>query len=116
MDLDDESLLPYLGLIAQKPHSDSAIENTVSDYFDVPAHSDQFSGQWLILDERDRTRLGAKNSTLGVNTIVGGKLWDQQSKFRLKLGPLNFSKFAAFLPNGSGWAAPIRHDPVHAAF
>jgi CheY-like chemotaxis protein len=26
------------------------------------------------------------------------------------------TRIAAFLPNGSGWAAPIRHDPVHAAF
>ena len=101
MGLDDESLLPYVGLIAQKPHSAGAVENIVSDYFEVGARVDQFSGQWLVLHERDRTKLGVRNSVLGANTIAGGMIWDQQSKFRLRLGPLKFDKFVAFLPNGS---------------
>jgi len=101
MGLDDESLLPYVGLIAQKPHSAGAVENIVSDYFEVGARVDQFSGQWLVLHERDRTKLGVQNSVLGANTIAGGMIWDQQSKFRLRLGPLKFDKFVAFLPNGS---------------
>ncbi len=33
MDVDDEALLPYSGLIAQKPHSASALENIISDHF-----------------------------------------------------------------------------------
>lgn len=101
MNLEDESLLPYVGLIAQKPHSASSVENVVSDYFEVEAKVSQFFGQWLVLDERDRTKLGTQNSRLGVNTIAGGMIWDQQSKFRLRLGPLKFDKFTAFLPNGS---------------
>jgi hypothetical protein len=26
------------------------------------------------------------------------------------------ARLAAFLPGGAGWAAPMRHDPVHASF
>ncbi|HLA94751.1 MAG TPA: type VI secretion system baseplate subunit TssG [Pyrinomonadaceae bacterium] len=107
MDLEDESLLPYVGLIAQKPHSSNALERAISDYFGVEANLDQFSGQWLELEERDRTKLGSQNSTLGTNTIVGSLVWDQQSKFRLKLGPLKFQKFQAFLPNGTA-SKPLR--------
>lgn len=107
MDLEDESLLPYVGLIAQKPHSAGAIANVVADYFDVGADVEQFSGQWLVLHERDRTKLGSQNNRLGVNTIAGGKVWDQQSKFRLKLGPVDFNKFAAFLPSGTAYK-PLR--------
>ena len=33
MSLEDESLLPYVGPIAQKPHSSNALENILSDYF-----------------------------------------------------------------------------------
>lgn len=119
MSLEDESLLPYLGLIAQKPHSANAIANTVSDYFGIQANVDQFSGQWLTLHEKDRTRLGSRNSSLGLNTIAGSSIWDQQSKFRLKLGPLTFDKYVAFLPNGSaseslrsvlGFMAGVEHD------
>lgn len=101
MAIEDESLLPYVGLIAQKPHSSSAIENIISDYFGVEAKIDQFSGQWLQMQEGDLTKLGKRNSELGVNSIAGSKIWDQQSKFRIKLGPLEFNKFQAFLPKGT---------------
>jgi type VI secretion system protein ImpH len=103
LDLDDETLLPYGGLIVQKPHSASAVKNLVSDYFGVPAEIRQFTGQWLALDAESITTLGAANSTLGVSTIVGTKVWDDQSKFRLKLGPLGFKQFQGFLPNGTAY-------------
>lgn len=103
LDIDDESLLSYGGLIAQKPHSASAIKNLISDYFSVPAEISQFSGQWLTLDEESITTLGRANSSLGVNTVVGTKVWDDQSKFRVRLGALKFSEFQAFLPNGTAY-------------
>jgi type VI secretion system protein ImpH len=102
MHLDDESLLPYAGLIAQKPHSQSAVANILSDYFQTPAKVFQFFGQWLDLNKDDYTRLGVANVTLGITTIVGTRIWDQMSSFRVKLGPLPFNKFQDFLPNGSG--------------
>lgn len=105
MSLADETLLPYGGLIAQKPHSNNALENMLSDYFGVTAKIKQFFGQWLTLDPADLTRLGTRNSTLAVNTIAGAKIWDQQSKFRVCLGPLDFKQFQAFLPNGSAYRA-----------
>lgn len=101
MDLDDESLIPYGGLIAQKPHSASALEQILADYFKIKAKIQQFSGQWLELDEQSVTRLGTANSSLGVNSIVGTKVWDYQSKFRIVLGALSFNEFQAFLPNGT---------------
>jgi type VI secretion system protein ImpH len=103
LDIDDESLLPYGGLITQKPHSASAVKNLISDYFNVPAEINQFSGQWLSLDEESITTLGKANSSLGVNTVVGTKVWDDQSKFRVRLGALKFNEFQAFLPNGTAY-------------
>lgn len=105
MALPDESLLPYAGLIAQKPHSCNALQNVISDYFDITAEARQFFGQWLSLDTADYTKLGQQNSKLGISAIAGTRVWDQQSKFRLRLGPLDFSKFQAFLPNGSAFPA-----------
>lgn len=103
MDLDDESLLPYTGLIAQKPHSSSAIANILSDYFGVKSQIKQFFGQWLDLEEESITRVGKTNYSLGVNTIVGTRIWDYQSKFRIILGALKFTEFQAFLPNGTAY-------------
>ena len=106
MSLADESLLPYIGLIAQKPHSCNALENILSDYFGTKAKIKQFFGQWLALDRADYTRLGEKNSSLGVSAIAGTKIWEQQSKFRVRMGSLTFKQFQDFLPNGSA------HQPL----
>lgn len=107
MDLEDESLLPYSGLIAQKPHSASALGQILSDYFGVPAEIIQFYGQWIDLDEESITYLGAANSQLGRTAIAGTRVWEQQSKFRIRLGPLDFKTFSSFFPNGTAYK-PLR--------
>ena len=101
----DESLLPYAGLITQKPHSVNAVENVLSDYFSTTARVDQFFGQWLKLSEQDTVSLGKRNHVLGRTAIAGSSIWDHQSKFRLRLGPLTLEQFQAFLPNGSAHSA-----------
>lgn len=101
MELEDESLLPYSGLIAQKPHSANALTNILSDYYGIKAKTLQFFGQWLDLEKESYTRLGAANSNLSRTAIIGTRIWEQQSKFRLILGAMSFKKFQAFLPNGS---------------
>lgn len=106
MSLPDESLLPYSGLIAQKPHSANAVENILADYFGTRAKLRQYCGQWLTLEESDYTRLGERNSVLGETAIAGTRVWDQQSKFRVRMGPLDLKQFQAFLPNGSA------HQPL----
>ena len=103
MSLPDEGLLGYGGMIAQRPHSASAIAAIVGDYFGVVAGVEQFSGQWLKLDAGSLSRLGRANSDLGWSTVAGTRVWDCQSKFRLKLGPLSYRQFIDFLPIGSAF-------------
>jgi len=103
----DEALIFYGGLIAQRPHSASAIEAILSDYLGVPVHTNQFSGQWLKLDDDGLSRLGSANSDLGRNTIAGSRVWDNQSKFRLKFGPLTLKEFIRFLPSGPAFKAAV---------
>ena len=99
----DEILLFYGGLFAERPHSASAMEAILGDYFGVTARVEQFSGQWLKLDEESLTRLGAANTELGVTAVAGTQVWDAQSKFQLQFGPLTFAEFANFLPTGSAF-------------
>jgi type VI secretion system protein ImpH len=105
LNLDDESLLPYAGLLAQKPHSVSALEQILSDYYGIKAKIAQFYGQWLELDDESVSKIGVQNFQLGVSTIVGSRIWDTQSKFRVVLGELSFREFQAFLPNGTAYKA-----------
>ncbi|HEY6331911.1 MAG TPA: type VI secretion system baseplate subunit TssG [Blastocatellia bacterium] len=103
MSVPDQVLIFYGGLVAQSPHSAAAVENVLSDYFGVPVQADQFHGQWLRLEEDNLTRLGSANSELGVNTIAGSRVWDNQSKFRLQFGPMNLRDFSRFVPSGDGF-------------
>jgi type VI secretion system protein ImpH len=107
MGVRDESLLPYSGLAAQKPHSASALAAVIGEYFEIPASVAQFTGQWLELEPADRTWLGRANSQLGVSSVAGARIWDRQSKFRVRLGPLAYDRFTAFLPVGTAFN-PVR--------
>ncbi len=101
----DIALLLYSGLIGQRPHSAATFRSILADYFRTPVQIDQFQGQWLEIDEESLTCLGKANCGLGVNAILGSRLWDQQSKFRVRFGPLDFSSFFSFLPPGE-WHKP----------
>jgi type VI secretion system protein ImpH len=35
--------------------------------------------------------------------VVGDEVWDQQSRIRIRLGPLGLAKYMEFLPGGSAY-------------
>jgi type VI secretion system protein ImpH len=98
----DQGLLPYAGLIAQRPHSATAIASIASDHFGVAVKVVQFPGEWLQLGE-NVTSLGNANSYLGVSTIAGTRVWSDQSKFRIRVGPMSLKQFRTFIPIGSAY-------------
>ncbi|HEX8558031.1 MAG TPA: type VI secretion system baseplate subunit TssG [Pyrinomonadaceae bacterium] len=104
----DEGLLFYGGLIAQRPRSAAAVSAVLGDHFGVPVRVEQFAGHWLALDDASLTRLGEANSELGVDAVVGSRVWDSQSKFRLSFGPLGLREFLRFLPDGAALGAAAK--------
>src|SRR5207244_10316497 len=100
----DQGLLFYSGLIAQRPHSAIAMGAIVGDYFGAPANVVQFPGEWLKLED-NVTSLGSANSQLGVSTIAGDRVWSEQSKFRLRIGPVGVTKLNSLLLVGSACRA-----------
>ena len=100
MGLRDESLLRYAGLIAQRPHSASAVRGILRDYFRVPVEIDQCLGSWYDLEDSDRSYLSAEleRSQLGVGAFIGEQVWDQQARFRIRVGPVSLERFIDFLP------------------
>ena len=39
------------------------------------------------------------NNQLGLTTVIGERVWDIQSKFRLRVGALGYQQFLEFLPD-----------------
>ena len=48
-----------------------------------------------------------ERNQLGEGAFLGDEVWDQQSRFRIRLGPLGLDRFIEFLPDapamGSWW-------------
>ena len=104
--LADESLLYYAGLLGQRPRSATSLQGLLHDYFGVPVQVSQFRGRWLTLSEDGKSRLGRGEhggSAVG-SAVLGGRVWDQQAGFRLRVGPLDLAQFHDFLPSGTAFA------------
>lgn len=98
--IDDLALLHYAGFLAHRPRCAVALEVLLHDYFGLPVQVQQFRGQWLVLDRENQSRLGGEgNNALGVNLVAGERVWDVQSKFRVRLGPVGYTRFAEFIPD-----------------
>lgn len=110
MRIHDESLLLYAGLIAQRPHSASALRGILRDYFSVPVEIDQCLGDWYQLEEADRCYLSAEleRNQLGEGAFLGEEAWNQQARFRIRVGPLGLERFLEFLPNGRAMAKLVQ--------
>lgn len=102
----DDSLIYYAGLLAQWPRSASALRQILTDYFEVPVEIEQFAGGWFKLDTETQCCFEdgiSVSGQLGVGAVVGDEIWDQQSKVRVKLGPLTLNQYEDFLPNGTAY-------------
>jgi type VI secretion system protein ImpH len=104
--ISDDSLIYYSGLLAQRPRSAQALQQILSDYFDVPVAIEQFSGGWYRLDRETQCRLAEESTDsgeLGFGAVVGDEMWNQQSRVRIVLGPLSLERYADFLPDGQSF-------------
>lgn len=106
----DEALLHYLGLLDLQPRSAAALEQILEDYFEVPVEVEQFVGSWYRLDSASQSRVeegDTEAEQLGIGIVVGDEVWDQQSRARIKIGPMNLQRYRDFLPQGTAYE-PLR--------
>ena len=105
MAVEDRALLPYAGLVSQQPRSAVGLERMLSDHFQSVVRLCQFSGGWRRIEPDQWTALGrsGKNQLLGQTIVLGRRIWDQQGRFWIVVGPLALEKFLHFLPDGGAY-------------
>jgi type VI secretion system protein ImpH len=96
--IDDLALLYYAGFFSQRPRNATNLRSLLADYFRLPIEVQQFRGQWLVIPESGQTRLG-EFGTLGVDAIAGERVWNVQSRFRIRVGRLTYKQFEELLPD-----------------
>lgn len=102
-DVADAAKLFYAGLLSRHVRNRDGLAALLTGYFRIPIRIEEFSGHWMALSERERTRLGGANegARLGGGTVLGARVWDRQHKIRLVLGPLTLAQYESFLPGGA---------------
>jgi type VI secretion system protein ImpH len=98
----DRVKLFHSGLFARQVRNGDGLQAILTDYFGVAAQVEAFAGHWMRLPEAERTRLGSSDAgaRLGFGVVLGGRVWDRQHKFRVRLGPMGLADYEAFLPGG----------------
>lgn len=102
----DFSKRAHTGLLANSVRSAEGLARIVANFFRIPAHVEQWQPHWMQLPPDAWTRLGAgqENARLGVTAVLGARVWDCQSRYRVVLGPMGLSDYQRFLPGQPGLA------------
>lgn len=104
--VDDQAVIYYSGHYSQQVRSAIGLESLLRDYFALPVEVRQFQGRWINLPADQQTSLPTSGNprgqhcSLGRETIVGSRIWDVQSAFRVTLGPIGYAMFQQFMPSG----------------
>ncbi len=100
-EVDDAAKLYFSGRLSSQTKNAEGLAAILNEYFGVPVQVEPFSGQWLTIPETDVCRVGDSPLTglLGSTIIVGSRVWQVQTKFRLRFGPMKLADLLRLLPS-----------------
>lgn len=86
-------VLRWAPIFAQRNVTPAAVEAAIADVLaeelgEIGVAVEPFVGAWVPLDPDDENRLGRARSSLGRDLVLGRRILDRASKFRLVVGPL----------------------------
>ena len=87
----------HVGALIRQVRNAEGLMHILQHFFRVPVAIEEFVGHWMVLSAGERTFLG-RDATLGSGAVLGGRVWDRQHKFRIRLGPLTLAQYESFLP------------------
>ena len=105
----DHAKLAHTAHLVRLTRNVEGLKFALQDFFGVGVRIVEFCCRWLRLATEERTRLGCAGpgSALGRGAIAGNAVWDGQSRFRVRLGPLRLAQYERFLPIGARFAALV---------
>ena len=98
----DGARLASAGILGRSVHGAEGLERILNDFFRVPVQVHQWQPHWMRLPEDAHSRIGMRNApvALGRSAVIGAKVWDCQTRFRVEIGPLTLEQYKRFLPGG----------------
>jgi type VI secretion system protein ImpH len=90
----------HVGALIRHVRNAEGLVHVLQHYFHVPVAIEERVGHWMSLSAVERTFLTADRAQLGSGAVLGGRVWDRQHKFRIRLGPLTLERYESLLPGG----------------
>lgn len=96
----DLAKLHFTGHLACPTRHPDGLRAILTGLLRLPVRIEEFVGGWLTLPDDCRLRLGEGTATgaLGLTTTLGGRVWDHQSRFRVRIGPVRLADYLSLLP------------------
>ncbi|HVK67092.1 MAG TPA: type VI secretion system baseplate subunit TssG [Polyangium sp.] len=98
----DRALLEHAANLGSESRSLEGLVAILRRHFGVPIEPIPLTGAFHPIEDADRTAIGrsGQNRGLGRDACLGGRFWDQESTFELRIGPMKLDEFLRFLPDG----------------
>lgn len=96
--IDRDEWLGLAGVLAQRPMNVTNLTAALERCLGVDIKIVQFQGCWLDVDQDTQSRLGIENHQLGMNAVLGERIWTRQQRILIEVGPLEPDDFDRFLP------------------
>ncbi len=100
----DGILLHHAGQLASRTRSAERLRAMLEEEAGAPVEIEEFVGGWTPLPERERTCLAGpglptgQHARLGEGAAIGATVWDPQTRFVVRIGPMRRAAFEALLP------------------
>lgn len=99
------TLSNYCGIAGREVRSGHGLERILNDHLGLEVRIKPFKGGWYPIEEDDQTVIGrsGRNQCLGKGTVLGRRVWAQDWKFSLDVGPCPWPRFDSLLPSRKGF-------------
>lgn len=98
----DVAKLHFAGRLSMATRGPEGLRAILATYLGVDVEIEEFTGRWVELPQSDRCALGGRMASLGTlsggGAVAGTKVWDAQGAFKIRLGPMSFSRYQSLLP------------------
>ncbi len=113
----DEALAFQTAALQRRRVGLEELAQLLSQFFAVPVQVQPFIGAWYALPAAQAGRLGRQGTRLGVDALLGERVWQRHLRVRLRIGPLPGPRYREFLPGGRAARAlrdwlPLLCDPA----
>lgn len=96
--------MAYIAHFSSRPRCAVALRQLLSDWLGLPVRVHQFQGQWLAIDQHQRTTLQiirSPRNQLGGGVVLGQSVWSVESRFTAEIGPTHYARYCELLPEAS---------------